>query len=108
MGDAVFQLAHHALQFTEAAGSIWVHCWGEDDALHVEVQDTGAGVLAKGSNGLWERQRVERGSARPEGNLDLELALVQSVVGAHGGQVYAKSEPRVGNTFGFQIPAQKG
>lgn len=108
LGDAVFQLAHHALQFTEAAGSIWVHCWGEDDALHVEVQDTGAGVLAEGANGLWERQRMERGSARPGRSLNLELALVQSVVGAHGGRVYAKSEPKVGSTFGFQIPAQKG
>ncbi len=108
LGDAVFQLAHHALQFTEATGSIWVHCWGEHDTLHVVVPDTGAGVLAEGASGLWERQRVERGSARPGGSLNLELALVQNIVGAHGGQVYAKSEPKVGNTFGFQIPAQKG
>jgi signal transduction histidine kinase len=108
LGDAVFQMAQQALQFTEAAGSIWVHCWGEDDTLHVEVQDTGTGALAEGTNGLWERRRVERGTARPSGSLKLELALVQSIVGAHGGRVYAKSEPRVGNTFGFQIPAQKG
>lgn len=108
LGDAIFQLAHQALQFTEAAGSIWVHCWGQDDELHVEVQDTGRGMLAQGASGLWERQRAERRSGRSERSLNLELALVQSIVGAHGGRVYAKSEPKIGNTLGFQIPAQKG
>ena len=106
LSDAVFQLAHNALQFTEANGSIWVRCWGEDDALHVEVQDTGVGVPAEQANSLWERRLVERGTARPGQGLGLGLALVQHVVRAHGGRVYAESEPKVGSTFGFEIPTE--
>jgi signal transduction histidine kinase len=34
----------------------------------------------------------------------LGLALVKYVVNAHGGQVWAASEPEAGSTFSFQIP----
>jgi signal transduction histidine kinase len=104
LGDAVFQLAHNALKFTEPNGSIWVRCWGEDDALHFEVQDTGIGIPAEQVDGLWERRTVEWAEPRPEQGLGLGLALAHHVVRAHGGRVYVESEPKVGSTFGFEIP----
>jgi signal transduction histidine kinase len=106
LGDAVFQLAHNALKFTEPNGSIWVRCWGEDGALHVEVQDTGIGVSAERVDDLWEWRSLRRENAGPEQGLGLGLALAYHVIRAHGGKVYAESELKVGSTFGFEIPTE--
>jgi two-component system phosphate regulon sensor histidine kinase PhoR len=106
LGDAVFQLARNALKFTEPNGSVWVRCWGEDDALHVEVQDTGIGVSAERVDKLWEWRAAQHEHAGPEEGLGLGLALARHVIRAHGGKVYAESELKVGSTFGFEIPTE--
>jgi signal transduction histidine kinase len=105
LGDAVYHLAHNAVKFTGASGQVWVRCGAEDGALHFEVQDTGAGVPADKLPSLWEgfTQMADPLRRGVEG-LGLGLALVQYVVNAHGGQVFAHSQQGVGSTFGFEIP----
>ncbi len=106
LGSAVFQLAHNAVKFTGPNGSIWIRCWGEDGALHVEVQDTGTGVAAERADDLWAWRTARREHAGPEQGLGLGLALAHHIVRAHEGKVYAESEPKVGSTFGFEIPTE--
>jgi len=106
LGDAVFQLAHNAYKFTGPNGSIWIRCWGEDGALHVEVQDTGTGIAAERADDLWAWRTARREHAGPEQGLGLGLALAHRIICAHGGKVYAESELKVGSTFGFEIPTE--
>jgi signal transduction histidine kinase len=69
------------------------------------VQDTGVGVPSDKLPTLWEgfTQMADPLRRGVEG-LGLGLALVKYVVNAHGGQVWAASEPEAGSTFSFQIP----
>jgi signal transduction histidine kinase len=105
LGDAVYHLVHNAIKFNAAGGQVWVRCQAADGALRFEVQDTGVGVPSDKLPTLWEgfTQMADPLRRGVEG-LGLGLALVKYVVNAHGGQVWAASEPEAGSTFSFQIP----
>ncbi|MCI0580839.1 MAG: ATP-binding protein, partial [Chloroflexi bacterium] len=93
------------IKFTPAGGEIWVKSWLDGDSLHFEVEDTGVGVPADKLDGLWEAfTQMADPLRRGKEGLGLGLALVKFVVGAHGGEVCARSEAGQGSTFGFHVP----
>lgn len=107
LGDAVYHLVHNAIKFTGAGGDVWARCQARDEAIRFEVQDTGLGVPADKLETVWDgfTQMADPLRRGVEG-LGLGLALVKYIVNAHGGDVWAHSEERVGSTFGFQIPCR--
>jgi signal transduction histidine kinase len=103
--DAVYHLIHNAVKFNEEGGEAWVRCTVGEDALYFEVEDTGVGVPEEKVPELWEAfSQMADPLRRGVEGLGLGLALVNYVVDAHGGRVYAKSEVGVGSTFGFALP----
>jgi signal transduction histidine kinase len=76
-----------------------------DDVI-LEVADTGVGVLPDKLPDMWKdfTQLADPLRRGVEG-LGLGLPLVKYVVKAHGGQVWARSQPGQGSVFGFSIPA---
>lgn len=77
------------------------------DGLLFEVEDDGPGIPPEEQAGLFEPFRR---LARPEGHASedgsgLGLAFVKRVVQRHGGDVFVRSAPGAGSTFGFRLPA---
>jgi K+-sensing histidine kinase KdpD len=105
LSDAVYHLVENAVKFTEQSGSIWVRCHAKSDQVHFVVQDTGVGIPEDKLPQLWSgfAQMADPVLRGVEG-LGLGLALVQYIVSAHNGHVYAKSQEGMGSVFGFQIP----
>jgi len=103
--DAVSQLVSNAIKFTGEGGRIVVRGWLADDMLQLAVEDSGVGVPADKLPMLWESfaQMADPLSRGREG-LGLGLALVEYIVRAHHGKVWAKSEVGVRSTFGFSLP----
>jgi two-component system phosphate regulon sensor histidine kinase PhoR len=71
--------------------------------LTCSVADNGTGIPAE----LLERV-FDKGETDPEmaGGLGLGLAIVKTFTEAHGGTVQVASEPGVGSTFRFSLPAK--
>jgi signal transduction histidine kinase len=104
----VLNLLSNALKFT-FEGGITVSVAEEDDRAVVRVTDTGAGIPAEELPRLFERfHRVQGVRSRSHEGSGIGLALVQELVGLHGGTVEVTSEVDVGSTFTVRLPFGAG
>jgi signal transduction histidine kinase len=73
--------------------------------VDVTVADTGPGIAPEHLPRLFDRfYRVDTARAREDGGTGIGLAIARSVVEAHGGRIWAESEPGKGSTFTFELP----
>jgi two-component system NtrC family sensor kinase len=105
LGQAVNNLLVNALKYTPPAGRVTVSARAGDDQITVRVADTGPGIPIAKQAGLFSKfYRLDvRGADEEEGH-GLGLAIVRSVVEAHGGRVWVDSTAGEGSTFGFALP----
>jgi signal transduction histidine kinase len=80
----------------------------EEDApsfLKVSIRDSGGGIAEKDINRVFERfYRAERPLIEGLGETGVGLAIVKSLVEAHGGRVWVESEIGEGSIFHFLLP----
>lgn len=107
LAEAIGHLVHNAIKFNREGGRAVVTCHAASGQFTVAVEDTGVGVEPDKLGALWE-PFAQTGDDLRRGveGLGLGLALVRSVVEAHGGEVTAQSTPGAGSVFGFRIPYQ--
>jgi two-component system, chemotaxis family, sensor kinase Cph1 len=68
------------------------------------VRDTGPGIEPEHLPHVFDRFWKVR--ERNRGGTGLGLAIAKGIVEAHGGRIWAESEPGAGSTFRFTIPAE--
>ncbi len=101
---AVDHLLENAVKFTPR-GSVLVRCARAEPNAVLEVRDTGIGIADSDVAAIFDEFRqVEQGSTRRFGGLGLGLALVRTVVEAHGGTVEVASAPGEGSSFVVKLP----
>jgi PAS domain S-box-containing protein len=103
MLQAFSNLVGNAIKFTGEGGRVIVAAAADGDAVVFSVADTGRGIepdhLEHVFDRFWQAHRNKR-----EG-IGLGLAIVKGIVQAHGGRVWAESQPGSGSTFYFTLPA---
>jgi signal transduction histidine kinase len=106
-------LLSNALRHTPEGGRVVCRVMAQsahDEKRHaplvtLTVADTGPGIPPEVLPHIFERfYRVDRSRARAEGGTGLGLAIVKQLVEAHGGQIWAKSEPGSGTQVIFTLP----
>lgn len=96
----------NAVKFTPDNGRIEVRLFTKDERVYLEVEDTGPGIPAAEVARVFNRfHQVDASSTRSHGGTGIGLALVRELIELHGGEVYARPNPKVGATVGFWIPA---
>ncbi|RCG30564.1 response regulator [Sphaerisporangium album] len=104
----VLNLLSNALKFT-FEGSVGVTVRAEGAHAVVTVTDTGIGVPAEEVPRLFERfHRIESARSRSNEGSGIGLALVQELVGLHGGTITAGSVAGEGTTFTIRLPFGSG
>jgi PAS domain S-box-containing protein len=99
-------LVDNAIKFTPAGGRVVVRARLEAGELYVEVADTGRGIADEDLPRLFARfQQVDMSATRETGGTGLGLAICKALVEAHGGQIGVQSQPGLGSTFWFRLPA---
>ena len=109
-------LLDNAVRYTPKHGRITVWAteahlddgpWAHTE-LVVSVRDTGVGIPAQDHERIFERfTRGENTLSIEAGGTGVGLAIVRSLVEAHGGKVWVESEPGMGSTFTFTVPAER-
>jgi CheY-like chemotaxis protein/anti-sigma regulatory factor (Ser/Thr protein kinase) len=103
-----WNLVSNAVKFTKG-GRVSVRVARDaDEDLQIVVADTGIGIAPAFLPHVFERFRQERvGTTRPHGGLGLGLAIVQELVGLHGGMVRVESDGEGrGATFTVTLPTK--
>ncbi|GAA4966098.1 SpoIIE family protein phosphatase [Actinoplanes utahensis] len=103
----ILNLLSNALKFTfDGRVRVAVHADGGEAV--VTVADTGVGVAAEEMPRLFERfHRIENARSRSNEGSGIGLALVQELVGLHGGTITADSTVGRGTTFTIRLPFGK-
>jgi signal transduction histidine kinase len=94
-------LVSNALQHTPPQGSIYINVRPTDDSrMLVQVRDTGRGMTQEELDRAFDRFHKgpdSRGSG-------LGLPIARNLVLAHGGEMWATSQPGSGTTISFTLP----
>lgn len=73
--------------------------------LKISIRDSGGGIAEKDLVRVFERfYRAERPLIQGLGETGVGLAIVKSLIEAHGGRVWVESEMGEGSTFHFLLP----
>ena len=101
-------LLENASKFTPKGGRITVRAYANgEDAVTVEVQDTGPGVPESEQERIFEPYYQVSDPSRYYVGSGLGLAIAKSLVELHGGKIWLKSKVGEGSTFSFSIPLVK-
>ena len=100
----VLNLLSNAFKFT-FDGAIRVRLHADNEHAILLITDTGIGIPAAELPRLFERfHRIEGSRSRTHEGSGIGLALVQDLVGLHGGDITADSIEQKGTTFTIRIP----
>ena len=96
-------LVGNAIKFTPPGGSVALQLKAGAGEVRFEVRDSGPGIPAAHLPHLfdryWQAHQARRAGA------GLGLAIAKGIIEAHGGKLWAESQPGKGAAFFFTLPA---
>ena len=98
--DVLRNLLGNAVKFTPEGGHVTIHANPMNGGLKVSVSDSGPGIPQDRLVLIFEKYV----SSDQKKGTGLGLAIVKHIVAAHGGKVWAESDPGQGSTFTFVLP----
>ncbi len=108
LSQVVTNLISNAIKYTGPGGSIGIAISQTKDLGTITVRDTGIGIGEKELPLVFERfYRADKSRNRKSGGAGIGLAIVKSIVTAHGGTVTVESREEEGSCFTVNIPKGK-
>jgi two-component system sensor histidine kinase GlrK len=95
----------NAVKFSFEGGEVRVSACRENGKMKVSVSDTGPGIPKANLATIFEKfQQGPRENSAPGKGTGLGLAIAKQIITAHGGEIWAESEPGQGSSFIFVLP----
>jgi two-component system, OmpR family, sensor histidine kinase BaeS len=105
LGQAFRNLLENSARYTDAGGTVRVTARRNGAGVKIDFEDSSPGVPADALPRLFERfYRVEGSRSRANGGAGLGLAIVRSVVEAHGGTIEAAASSLGGLRVTISLP----
>ena len=105
MGRVMANLVSNALRHTHPLGAVHIRVHQDHGNVSIAVEDTGEGIPEEFLTQIFDRFVQVPGAA--QGGAGLGLAIVQSIVKAHGGNISVHSEVGRGSVFMITLPISK-
>ncbi|HET8563107.1 MAG TPA: ATP-binding protein [Candidatus Binatia bacterium] len=100
MKQVLLNLLNNAVEAMPEGGRITLKCYSAEDALLIELKDTGVGV--PGDLKIFEPFTTTKTSGA-----GLGLAIVRQIILAHGGRIDYTSKPDAGTLFTVRLPLER-
>jgi signal transduction histidine kinase len=99
----------NAVKFTSKNGTVFTEIKQQDDAIEMQIRDSGRGISPKFLPHIFEGFRqADSSSTRQFGGLGLGLAISRHIIELHGGSIKAESAGEgKGAVFTIKIPVSK-
>lgn len=98
-------LLSNAVKYSPDGGTITITGQNKNHQLLIAVSDQGIGISATDLPKIFERfYRVENRTTMSVRGIGLGLAISRAIVKAHGGYIWAESNPGTGSTFYVSLP----
>ena len=102
----ISNLVGNSIKFTPEGGTVRLRAVAAESEVCFSVADTGPGVPAEQLPRMFDRYwQAHAGDRRGAG---LGLSIARGIVEAHGGRIWAESEPGAGTTVAFTVPRVAG
>ncbi len=104
--QVIDNLLSNAVKYTvEGTIQVDVTVSEPDGDVTVSVKDTGIGISGEHLERLFDRfYRTDKARSRDKGGTGLGLAVVKSILSAHGSDIDVRSTPSKGSEFTFRLP----
>ncbi len=103
-------LIENALKYSPEGSEVEIQARVVDDELRVAISDQGIGIPPREITAIFnkfyrvQQARLPWSQKRPPIGTGLGLAICAAIVKAHGGRIWAESEPGHGTTLTFTLP----
>ncbi|MBN2731325.1 MAG: HAMP domain-containing histidine kinase [Balneolaceae bacterium] len=102
--QVIDNLISNAIKYTNE-GSVFLKYYQKGGQVEVKVEDTGIGISEEHLEWLFDRfYRTDKARSRDKGGTGLGLAVVKSILNAHGTDIEVESTPGKGSVFRFRLP----
>jgi two-component system, OmpR family, sensor histidine kinase BaeS len=107
MTQALINLVSNSLKFTPQKGTVKIMLTEEEQEFVITVADTGVGITETDIPYIFERFfRADQSRNKKTGGSGIGLAIVKSIVEAHGGRIGVESHRDVGSSFKIYLPKE--
>lgn len=105
ISQVILNLLSNAIKYTKEDGHIKITVIDTESYGEFCIEDDGIGVSKEEQDFIFERfYRADKSRNRKTGGAGIGLAIVKSIVEAHGGNVWVESEPGKGSRFYVSLP----
>jgi len=102
---ALGNLVDNAVKYTPAGGKVELSLLAGEGQARIVVRDTGIGIDPADAARIFDPfVRLDAARSRDAGGAGLGLALVRTIVEAHGGDIAVESAPGAGSRFAVSLP----
>jgi signal transduction histidine kinase len=108
MRRAVWNLLDNAVKYSADGTSVTIHVVSEGGRTAISVSDRGCGIERQDRTRIF--QKFVRGTTAEAGAVKgtgIGLAMVQAIVGAHGGRIELESRVGEGSRFTILLPTER-
>lgn len=101
--QVIYNITHNAIKFTPHGGKVKIQVTCDGLQVVVSISDTGCGIDPADLERIFERfYKVDK--SRNSRGSGLGLAISRHIIEAHGGHIWAESEPNRGSRVSFSLP----
>lgn len=105
ISQVIINMISNALKFTNANGQVNIEVIGSESETVIKIKDDGIGISDNDLQHIFERfYRADKSRNRITGGAGIGLAIVKSIINAHGGTIEAESKIGSGSEFIITLP----
>lgn len=105
MEEVLYNVCDNAVKYNRRGGEVFVRLKDGEDAVRVNVRDTGIGIPKENQERIFERfYRVDKSHSKEIGGTGLGLSIVKHGVKTLNGRLWLNSEPGQGTEIIMEFP----